>query len=361
MNIVQIILKLLGGGDTIGKIATMLGLNQDQATKAINAAVPAMLAGITGAASKPGGATALASALSKQDTGQLDNIGGMLAGPNAVTQGSSMLSDLLGGEGLGQIGGILSKFTGMGQDVAGKLLGLLAPVVMGALGKQSQGLDASGIASLLTSQKDNIASALPSGLGSMLSSAVPGLSGLLGSASGAADSAVRSAANFAHGAGREVEKAGSSAMKWLIPAILAILAILLLPRMCRKATDDTKNVTEGAGEVISAATDDTKFVSAATDMLKTATDSVASIKDEASASAALPKLRELTGKIGGLESMLAKLPASVQSTVRATLKPLIEKLREAAQPVLAMPVIGAQVKPVLDELFSQLEKLVPAY
>lgn len=361
MNIVQIILKLLGGGDVIGRIASMLGLNQDLATKAISAAVPAILAAITGAASKPDGASALAAALAKQDTGALDNIGGMLSGPDAAAKGSNLLNGLLGGEGLGQIGGILSKFTGMGQDGSGKLLGLLAPVVMGAIGKQTQGMDASGIASLLTSQKDNIASALPSGLGSMLSSAVPGLGGLLGTASGAADSAVRTAANFAHGAGRELEKAGSPFMKWLIPAILALLAILLLPKMCRKAADVTKNVTEATGEAVAAATDGTKFVSEASDMLKTATESVASIKDEASASAALPKLRELTGKIGGLESMLAKLPTSVQTTVRATLKPLIEKLREAAQPVLAMPLIGAQVKPALDELFSQLEKLVPAY
>ena len=43
------------------------------------------------------------------------------------------------------------------------LMGLLAPVVMGVLGQQrrTSGLDATGLARLLTSQKDNIASAIP--------------------------------------------------------------------------------------------------------------------------------------------------------------------------------------------------------
>jgi len=360
MNIISIIMKLLGSGDIISKIASLLGIGQDQATKAITAAVPALLAGVAGAASKPGGAASLASALSKQDGGVLDNIGSLLSGGNAASQGTSMLSGLLGGEGLGQIGSVLSRFTGVGEQGSGKLLGLLAPVVMGAIGKQTTGMDASGIASFLTGQKDNIASALPSGLGSMLSSAVPSMSGLLGSASNAASSAARATTQAAHGAAHEAAKAGSSVMKWLIPAILALLAIFFLPKMCRKAEDVGKVVTDKAAETVASVSDGSKFVSEATDIIKNATSSMSSITDEASAMAALPKLRDLTTKVGGLESMLAKLPTPVQSTVRATLRPLIGKLREAAQPILALPVVGAMVKPVVDEMLGQLDKLVPA-
>ena len=107
------------------------------------------------------------------------------------------------------------------------MLGLLAPIVLGAIGKQSKGLDAEGIARMLAGQKGHIASALPSGLGSLLSSAVPGLSSFVGGASNAATAAARTATNVASGAAREAEAAGSSVMKWLIPLLLLVLAFSL--------------------------------------------------------------------------------------------------------------------------------------
>jgi Bacterial protein of unknown function (DUF937) len=359
MNIVQIILKLLGGGDSINKIAAMLGLNPDQAGKAIASAVPAILASLAGATKKPGGADALANALSGQDKGLLDNLGGFLGSGDSAAKGGSLLSGLLGGDGLGQLGSVISKFTGVGSESSGKLLGLLGPVVLGAIGKSAPSGDAAGISNFLASQSKNIASSVPSGLGDMLSNSIPGIGNLLGGTSDAAGSAASSTIHAARGAVREVEKTSSSAMKWLIPAVLAVLAILVLPKMCSKATDATKAVTESASGAVSAATDGKKFVSEATDMLKSATETIGSIKDETSASSAVPKLRELSAKIGGLESMLAKLPAPVQSTVRTTLRPLIAKLREAAQPVLNLPIVGGQVKPILDEIFTNLDRLVP--
>ena len=105
--------------------------------------------------------------------------------------------------------------------------------------------------------------------------------------------------------------------------------------------------------------DSTKFISDATGLIKDATDSIATIKDEASATVALPKLQDITGKLGALQSQLAKLPQPVQNTVSDALRPLIAKLREAVQPVLALPVVGDKVKPVVDELLAQLTKLLP--
>ena len=84
------------------------------------------------------------------------------------------------------LAGAVGKFAGLGQGASGSLLGLLAPVVMGTIAKQqgTHSLDASGIASLLASQKDNIAAALPSGFGNLL-----GGTGLLNSLGGAARTA----------------------------------------------------------------------------------------------------------------------------------------------------------------------------
>jgi hypothetical protein len=356
MNIIDIIIKLLGRGDIVSKIASLLGTNQDQAGKGINAAVPALLAGLAAVAKKSSGADALAKTISSQDPGILDDVGGFLGKGDAAAKGGNLLSSLLGGEGLGRLGGVLSQFTGIGQEGSGKLLGLLGPVVLGAIGKSAPKTDAGGIANFLASQSGNISSALPSGLGKMLSSAIPGVGDLLGGASETVGATARSTIHAAHGGVRQAEKAGSSFLKWLIPAILAVLAILFLPKMCRQADDAGRAVADMANP----AAEGTRLVSEATEVLQSATESISSIKDEASATAALPKLRELTTKIGSIETVFAKLPASVQSTVRASLRPLIAKLREAAQPVLGLPVVGAQVKPVLDEMFAGLERLVPS-
>ncbi len=103
MNIVQMILKLLTGGDNLSKIASALGINQEQAAKAVSAAVPTLLAALTGAASKPGGAADLANVLAKQDSGVLDNLSSLFSGGGAAaaSKGSNILGSLLGGLGGG--------------------------------------------------------------------------------------------------------------------------------------------------------------------------------------------------------------------------------------------------------------------
>lgn len=67
----------------------------------------------------------------------------------------------------------IGRFAGIGEGTSKSLLGMLGPVVLGALGQQqrSLGLDTGGLASLLTSQKDQITRAMPSGLADQLSAA----------------------------------------------------------------------------------------------------------------------------------------------------------------------------------------------
>ena len=55
--------------------------------------------------------------------------------------------------------------------------------------------------------------------------------------------------------------------------------------------------------------DSTKFISDATGLIKDATDSIATIKDEASATVALPKLQDITGKLGALQSSWPSFPS----------------------------------------------------
>ncbi len=169
MNLVSLIMKFLTP-DMIGKIATALGLDQVRWSRRASAPpFPAILAGLAGAAGKPGGADMLSNAIGKQDSGLLGSLAGMLGGggqTDLVSNGGNVLGSLLGGNSaVGGLAGAVGKFSGLGNG-AGSLLGLLAPVVLGTLGQQQKasGLDAGGLAKLLGGQKDNIAAAMPPGL-----------------------------------------------------------------------------------------------------------------------------------------------------------------------------------------------------
>ena len=87
-----------------------------------------------------------------------------------IETGTSTLTSLLGGTTTSALTTAIAKYAGIGDSGSKSLLGLLGPVVMGVLAKQQRaaGLDASGLANLLTSQKDNIVSTLPTGFSKYL-------------------------------------------------------------------------------------------------------------------------------------------------------------------------------------------------
>src|SRR6185436_2866833 len=107
-------------------------------------------------------------------------------------------------------------------------LGMIGPMILGVLKKQksSLGLDAGGVANLLSQQKQNIASAMPSGLGNLLGS-VPGigsmLSGAMGSALGGASQTVGRATDAARTAVGAVERRASA-----LPWVIGVAAVLLI-------------------------------------------------------------------------------------------------------------------------------------
>ena len=133
--------------------------------KAISAAVPSILAGLTGSVAK-NGAGQLTNVLAKQDPSVLSNLGNLIGGPgqqSLIDSGTNALSSLLGGSSMNALTGALGKFAGLSGGQSTSLLGTLAPVVLGQLAQtqKSSGLDANGLTNLLNSQKNNIAAALP--------------------------------------------------------------------------------------------------------------------------------------------------------------------------------------------------------
>jgi len=190
-NLVSVVMQYLTP-DMIAKIASALGLDRNVAQKAITGAIPALLASFADVASSPNGARQLTNTLTQQ-SGSPENFKNLIggSGQNSLAEaGSSMLSGLFGGGTLDTMAQTIGKFAGVGEGASKSMLGMLGPVVLGALGQQqrSAGLDANGLMSLLTSQKDQIAAAIPSGLADQL-----GVAGLIDGATGSARSAAAAA------------------------------------------------------------------------------------------------------------------------------------------------------------------------
>src|SRR5262245_19635529 len=237
VNLVSLVMQFLTP-DMIGRIASALGLDRNNTQAAIGAAIPGLLAGLCGVAAQPGGAQKLVDA-ARQQTSALGNFASMIGGANRsslIEKGSQMLSSLLGGREQTLLSEAVGKYGGLGQSASGSLLGMLAPVVMGTIGQQqgTRSLDAGGIASLLSSQKDNIVAALPAGFANLLGGTglLDSLSGAARTATATADQAARATTSAARAIGDTGQRAAGAAavslnrLYWLIP-LLAILAVLI--------------------------------------------------------------------------------------------------------------------------------------
>jgi hypothetical protein len=112
-NIVSLIMQYLTP-DTIGRIATALGVYRNTAKTAVGASVPALLAAFTGAATQSGGAQRLAEAANQQ-AGTLDSLANMIGHQDGFAdRGSRLLSSLLGGGQQNALTGAITSFTGIG-------------------------------------------------------------------------------------------------------------------------------------------------------------------------------------------------------------------------------------------------------
>jgi hypothetical protein len=161
--------------EVVARLATASGLDRGLAQKAVAAAVPSILGGLVGSAATPGGARRLANAVAEQPTDFLQNLvnsvtGSVTGSGHIAEKGTSVLSTLLGGGAVSMLTSTVGRFLGIGEGQMGALIGLLTPVIMGVLRREQQtaGLDANGLARMLTRQKDDIADAMPSGLGKLL-------------------------------------------------------------------------------------------------------------------------------------------------------------------------------------------------
>lgn len=135
---------------TIRQMSATIGADPAATSKAVNLALPALLAGLTRNASNPQGAQALDRALNDHNGSILDNLGGLLGGAAGGGIGGAILGHIFGSR-RGPVEQGVGKASGLNSAQIGQLLVMLAPIVMGVLGrmKQQKGIDASRLPDVL--------------------------------------------------------------------------------------------------------------------------------------------------------------------------------------------------------------------
>lgn len=120
--------------ETIEKMSAQLGTDVVATQNAIAMAVPLLLGRLSKNVANPEGSKALDEALTAHDGGILDNLGGLL-GSGGI--GAAILKHILGSR-RGPVEDGVGRATGMNAQQVGQLLMMLAPLVMGVLGRMKR-------------------------------------------------------------------------------------------------------------------------------------------------------------------------------------------------------------------------------
>lgn len=136
------LLGAIADNNSINQMGQQFGLNSNQVSSVLSAAMPALLGAMQKNASTESGAASLAKALSDHAANNLKT--------NDLTDGNKILSHIFGGNLSNVLGGI-SKSTGTSTNQVSGILASIAPMLLSILGKnqQSSNMGAAGLAGML--------------------------------------------------------------------------------------------------------------------------------------------------------------------------------------------------------------------
>lgn len=245
MNLLNSLLNQLSPA-TVTQISNAVGESPEATKSALHTAFPALLGSMLAKAqSSPSGLTDTFN-LIKQG-GWSDSIGTMIgsfSGSTGQTTGQSLLNSLLGPK-LGAITDLIASRCGIRGSSASSILGMAAPVVMGALGKAAT--SPTDLAQTLGSQSQYLKGALPAGLADTL-----GINSLLSGTPDAVEATEPVARGFEYGrpSPRQIDAApthqpaAANFLKWAWVPVALVAAIWFL------AVRNNRDQMGGTGEDI---------------------------------------------------------------------------------------------------------------
>lgn len=400
-NIVDLIKDQISD-QVLGQLGGVLGADKEQTNGALAGALPGLLGGLTNAASNPGGAGTLFNAVHDQDDGLLGNIGNLLGSDqssNLTTNGTSLLTSLLGDGALGQLAGVIASVAGVSRSNSSSLIGMLAPIIIGVLKKKvfDGGLNAGSLSSLLTEQTSNVSAAMPQGFSSQLQSAgffdsiAPDALLALGTPQTEASPAAAVGTQSATAATNQ-NNSGGGLMKWILPLIaIAGIAWFGMQYMNKQGAEEAAAKAEAAAQMATekaeaaalAATEKAEAVKAqaadataaaltaaqesmpaGVDLGKisggldgifgSASETLSGITDLESAKNAIPSLQEAAGNLGGLSDVMARLPEAAKGPLGSVVQNGIGMLQPLVEKISAIPGVGPVIEPFVAPIMEML-------
>lgn len=231
--------------DLINKAASSLGESESGISKAVSAILPAIISGISDKASTPEGAATISTlAAQEHKEGILDAISGFLhheSSSSLISRSSTAINSIFGKTGQSNtLTNLISSFAGIKTSSAGTLFSMALPVILGLLGRHSEqnNVNAGGLTSLLSTQKNLAAGTIPAGFSLNTLSSTPA----------ASSHASHSHSDHASDNGRKT----GSFLGWLIPlillALLAVGAYYMFSKGCGSSDHKEAVVTEAHHE-----------------------------------------------------------------------------------------------------------------
>jgi hypothetical protein len=156
------------GGDTVAQLGQRIGADPGSTGSAVSAALPLLISALARNATSAQGAQSLNAALVRDHHGrQVDDLP-TLMGRGESGEGDGILRHVLGDRRSAVEAGI-SRVSGLRGGQTGKLLALLAPMVLAGLGRvrRERGLDERGLSTMLTGEREHLNEAAPGTMGAL--------------------------------------------------------------------------------------------------------------------------------------------------------------------------------------------------
>lgn len=169
MSLIDLVQQNLGPAE-LQQISQQLGVDQPTTERAIQSALPNIVAGMAGNSQEPAGANKIESLLGPH-SGVLSNLGGLLRA-GAPADGGSVLDTILGRH-HDAVNQEVQQASGLDSSKTRQLLMILAPIILGALARHrsqaqtTQPTGQTGVGDVLRQEAQNAQQKSP-GLGGLL-------------------------------------------------------------------------------------------------------------------------------------------------------------------------------------------------